>query len=480
MKKSLKAWVDDIGRIELPVFEQTLTALVPQKNALPDASGSKIASIVLPDPFMVLKAMCMANTGRGGRFSQPILTVGHAVMMVGFTPSLDKMLAAPALEKTTPPQVRTGLLAVAARAYHAAYHARDWAVMRLDTNVEEVYIAALLQELGAMVMWHVATDAMVELNRRYRKQDRIEAEQAVLGFALDDLTLALLQAWNLPPLISSALRSSECEAHARVRLVALARELARQTERGWYDDDLMLDIAVLAETLRMSVDETLARVHRVAADAARVRTFAGVTPAATWLPMLPGEWPDEEASQSAAPVVPAPTDTSPPPDPYQHALAQMAAQGNGTLNLNGLMTLVIRGMQQGIGLKRVVFALMTQDRLHLQAKFVVGAGESEALRQFRFALGAPTLISKVLEKQQAFWLNDETRVKVERLLDTEVQRITASRHFFIMSIGVNGKIIGLFYADAGEGNHPLATEAYDKFRKLCGQAAVSMASLAKS
>lgn len=39
------------------------------------------------------------------------------------------------------------------RAHHAAWQARDWANIRADIKSEEVYIGALLLNMGDMLLW---------------------------------------------------------------------------------------------------------------------------------------------------------------------------------------------------------------------------------------------------------------------------------------------------------------------------------------
>lgn len=472
MQKTLQEWVDAFGQIDMPVFDQTWHALAKLEKS-PDVTGAKIASLTLPDPMMVLKVMRMANSRRRNGIAQPILTIEHAVMMVGMSASFGKMLACPTLEAVPDSRIMTGLMAPVARACHAAAQTSDWAVLRLDLNVEEVYIAALMQEIGEMALWYLAPDQMQSLLPLRRKHGAATAEQEVFGFTMDALTLALANALNLPPLIAASLRSEDCALHPRARLVSIARHLARHAESGWYDEPVSQDISDLAGILRISPDDVTARVHRTAVTVARNRAFPGVTPAAAWLPMLPGSWPEEEAIEpSATPVETAFI------DPFGAVMAEIASHMNGTLNLNELMKLVLKGMREGIGLKRVVLALLNQERSQLRSRFVVGAQEDSPLKQFQFDMRQPTLFSKMMGKQQAFWLNDEIRPKVQALLDNEIKRVTAVSEFFVMTVAVHGKVIGMFYADR-EGQ-AMDAHAYDKFKQLCTQASAGMAHLAKS
>lgn len=470
--KSLQEWESLLSGKDLPVLDETLQLLRALSRKMGTVSGGEISGTVLPDPLMTLKVMRMANSGRRSRFAQEVTTIEHALMMLGMTASFDKMLGAEALSTALPPHAQAGLERTVARALHAADQARDWAVLRLDLNVDEVLIAAMLQELGEFALWTEIPDEMQLLETARLRSGREVAEQRLLGFRCDELGLLLSRKWNLPPLVASAFLPAECEAHPRARLVAAARNLSRLAEHGWYDAGINQLAAEVAGTLHLQTDDILARLHRVAAESARMRTTPASVPAAAWLPMLPGPWPEADVQQAGHHAASAQQDNLPA------ILDEIARHQDGTLTLHGLMQLVLRGMEK-IGLERVVFGLLTPDKSELKAKYIVGANEGAALKRFRFRMDAPHLLSRLLARQQAFWLNAATRQQIAAMLDPAMTELLAEE-YFIMSVAVHGRIIGLFYADRGNTRAALNADAYADFKTLCTRAAEAMAHLAKS
>jgi len=469
-------WVSHLTPQEPPVLQATLLELGKLRDK-PDVSAAQIAAIVLPDPMMTLKLMRLANANKAGAFAQRIATAEHAVMMLGLEPIFNRLGATPTLEDSLPPAVQQGLQRTAARAYHAATQAREWAVQRLDTSVEEVYIAALLQELGEMVLWAAAPDQLVTVDKARRKNAGVAAEQEVFGFTIDQLSVALAEQWNMPPLVTTAMQPAQCEAHVRPRCVMLASRLASNAEWGWHGAALSSDFDAIAETRRLHCDDVVAQVHRTAADAARRRVFGSAHPAATWLPMLPGDWPPDQQNQQAqtdaAQVSQPAAEES---DPFQSVMDEIAHHLDGTLTLHELLVLVMRGMRRGVGLERVVFALLTQDRSALAAKSVVGAEEGAPLKGFRFNMADKHLFSVLMSKPQAIHITSENRAKYAGYLSEDIVRTTSGRDFCAMSFALNGKVIGMFYGDGGA----VDLEHYEKFKKLCTQAALGMAHLAKA
>lgn len=469
MSQNFDDWAARLVSSEIPVMRSTLQA-VKALQANSDVSAARIAAAIMPDPMMTLKLLRLANANKRGEFAQRIATAEHAVMMLGLNATFTRLQETLTLEETMPVAAQSGLLRCVARACHAATHAREWAVQRLDTSSEEVYIAALLQEIAEMALWVADADQMQLLEKARRKQEFNEAEIQIFGFQLKALANALAEQWNMPPLVAAAMLTETREIPVRPRCVALANRLSRDAEWGWYGEALAKDIEEIAEARRLPLDEVAAQIYRTSAEVARRRVFAGVQPAAAWLPMLPGEWPEEDEPQKfeALPVA----------DPFQSAMNEIARHLDGTLTLHDLLLLVVRGMRDGVGLERVVFALLTSDRGTLAAKYVVGATEDSPLKAFRFDMGSRHLLSMLMAKPQAIWMTEANRAKYAGYLNEDIARITSGHEFHAMSLSVHGKVIGLFYVDRA--GRPLDADSYEKFKKLCGQAATCMEHLAKS
>jgi hypothetical protein len=251
----------------------------------------------------------------------------------------------------------------------------------------------------------------------------------------------------------------------------LASRLARNAEWGWHNPALSSDFDAIAEARHLNCDDVVAQVHRTATDAARRRVFGLEHPAATWLPMLPGDWPPEQQGQQERPAVTSASQSV--ADPFRQVMDEIARHLDGTLTLHELMVLVMRGMRHGVGLERIVFALLTNDRSTLAAKSVIGAEDGSPLKGFRFNMADKHLFSVLMAKPQAIHVTDENRTKYAAYLTDDIVRTTSGRDFCAMSISLNGKVIGMFYGDGGE----IDASRYGQFKKLCVQAALGMAHL---
>lgn len=475
MTGNISDWLEQVLPLEIPVMQSTLQDISALQSN-PNVPAAQIASVVLADPMMTLKLMRLANANKRGEFAQRITIAEHAVMMLGLNSTFALLGDTPALEQVMPPEVSAGMMRCVTRAYHAATHAREWAVQRLDTSPEEVYVATLLQRMGDMAFWVAAPEQMLQLEKASLRRLRDEVELELFGFPLIALSAAMAERLNMPSLLTSAMDSTTVEAHMRPRCVMLADRLSRHVEWGWHGDVVAADLDEIGTARRLPLDDVVAQIHRTAARAARYRVFAEAPPAASWLPMLPGEWPVEEEIASQEKQLQA--EPEPVKDPFETAMDEIAHHLDGTYTLSDLLVQVVRGMRGGIGLSRVVFALLTSDRHTLAAKYVAGAEEGSPLKAFRFDMTSRHLMSVLMTKPQSAWMNEANRIKYATLISEDIARTTSGHEFFAMSLKVHDKVIGMFYGDCS--GKPLDLSGYERFKQLCGRAAVGMEHLAKA
>lgn len=480
--KSLEQWVSEISLDELPVLRRTALALSYLAKNVEGLSASDITDVVLHDPLMTLKVVGFANSRSRGRFSAEIASVHNAVIMLGVPPFFKHFASLASVEEVMDGRDRamTGLLNTLSRAHHAAWQARDLAVLRADVKAEEVYVGALLHDMGEIVLWCCAPEMMLSILKsvRHNRVSREEAEMQILGFTLWDLQQALAAEWKLPDLLTGFMDNKNA-VNPRALMAIIGAALARHAATGWYSPKLLADYEVIAGQFNFPTDDVIAIVHHNAIVEGRYWDAFHVPPAAAWLPMQPGDWPeepDEEPEQRAV------SDTCLMPNSLelQRVMDEIATHLDGTLNLHDLMTLVMQGMHEGIGLNRVVFALMTADRSLVKAKYVLGAAADAPLRNFQFYTKNPHLFTRLLSKTQSVWANASNQASFAPLMPDDIcEMIGSCSDFFAMSIFVHDKPVGLIYADRRHGSCELDEHSYQEFKRLSLRAAQGLAHLAR-
>jgi HD-like signal output (HDOD) protein len=293
--KDIPAWVQYFDQVDVPVLRRTVEELARFKEREDDLNGRELADAIMHDPLMTLKVLRYLRHHHSQRQTQEITTISHALMMVGTTPFFRHFSNLAVVEDVLKDHAAalTGLRRTMSRARHAALYAQDWAVLRHDIESDEVVIAALLRDLGEMLMWCFAPRLMMTV-RALMQHDKTmrsaDAQKKVFGFPGIELQLALVRAWHLPELLRTLMEEKHAD-RPRQKNVTLAVNLARHSANGWDDAALPDDYADIARLLNMREEEVRERILRTTLQAARSWTWYGVPPAAAFLPLLPAASP---------------------------------------------------------------------------------------------------------------------------------------------------------------------------------------------
>ncbi|MCL2022191.1 MAG: HDOD domain-containing protein [Betaproteobacteria bacterium] len=257
-----ETWINRIRVQELPVLRYTRQQLDEARERMDGVTARDIVEIVLQDPLLAVRMIAQTQIIRGQSLHHDISTIGSSIMMMGIEPFFRTVTDLKSVEEILQdrPQALLGVLKVIGRAKNAARYAHEWALWRVDYDIREITLAALLRDLAEILLYileplrALEIHAMLKANPGLRS---VEAQKAVLGCSLADIQVALCRAWELPALLLQLIDDREA-GHPRVRNVTLAVTLARHLANGWDDPALPSDLAEVAAFLNIDL-ETLAR-----------------------------------------------------------------------------------------------------------------------------------------------------------------------------------------------------------------------------
>ena len=277
MPQDESGWVHALGAVEIPVLRRTVEELSRLRESEDSLVARDISRVLLHDPMFTLRVLRFLPTQRKPGLPTEITTVEHALMMLGISPFFKHFGNLPAVESTLAeyPLAMEGLLHVINRARHAALYARDWAGFRQDVESDEVVIAALLHDLAEMLLWCFAPALALRIQEMQRSDRSLRsnvAQQAVLGFTLIDMQLALIAEWKLPALLQSLMDGTHARQPRAIN-VLLAVDLARHSANGWDDPALPDDYAAIQKFLHLPEQEVLERIQRTAFHAESERNW---------------------------------------------------------------------------------------------------------------------------------------------------------------------------------------------------------------
>ncbi|MEW5892064.1 MAG: HDOD domain-containing protein [Pseudomonadota bacterium] len=465
-----KQWIELLGPTDLPVFRDTERRLASMATQGEQLKTGDIAAVILADPLMTLRIIYDANKRKSRHFDTEITTVDHALMMIGVNVFFEKYQGLKTVEDalSNQPLALQGAYGQLQRCLHAAWQARDFAVLHIDIRAEEVQVAALLGEIAELLLWVLTPETALKL-RRLRRKQQPDAEQATLGGALSQLQHTVLEAWHVPSLLRELLSSSH-QPRPRQILLQSALAIARTSEDGWWSDAFNGVYEALAELLGQPAERIAGIVHHNAVQAARANRWVPALPAARWLPLLPGDWPPEPVEEEAGEACPMPDKQV-----FRESLKAIETHQDGTLTLSQMSAQILRGLHTGLGLSRILFAMVTPDGKRVKCRFTLGIAHEDPLRHFEFTLAGKDLFGQLMNKMQGIWMNADNRDRLWPLIQPNLREMIGVGDFYAMSLFTGNKPIGLIYADRGHGVCGLDALTYTDFKMLCLQAARGLA-----
>ncbi|WP_455217623.1 HDOD domain-containing protein [Kaarinaea lacus] len=478
MDITLDEWVNKIGNKPVPVMKQSIEEL-KYHCARENAPVSELVESVERDPGLVVHLLRTMNGKSKSSLSTDVTSVQQALMLMG----TDQLSALPnnlpALEKCLEGAALDRLLKTFSRAYHAARQATAWARLRRDMTPDEIFAATQLHFLGEMYIAMYAPELLdnVDNMRNEKNIASEEAQYVVLGFTLDQLTAKLARLWKLPQLILEALHPENAK-YPRAYGIMLAVQLARGTAVCWYSDKTRNIQEQVAEWLKLDSDKIIAGTHQLAAEVAREAMIYKVTPAAYLLASIPvaeekstANQPAEETARNADICL------VPQLNVLKVLLGYLRQSEFPHISAYQLISNILKGMHDGIGLNRVLFASYSETHTSLRAEKIIGADTDPRFSRFEISLKLPSLFSRLMEKTQAILINDQNRVKFWSLVPEDFQKLIGTNSFIAMSVIINNKPVGLFYADRHHSSCQVDERSYNFFKTVCNHASQAMQKL---
>ncbi|WP_456489707.1 HDOD domain-containing protein [Marinobacter nauticus] len=425
---STQAWVSYLSKVELPVLANTLR----QINELTDSRNStvnELANVILNDAQLTSQVLRLSNTVFYNQTRTQVSTVSRAITLIGFDAVKSMAISSLIVDSLLKRNDRPHLLRCLARAIHAAVQARCLMPKRTEHALEEVFIGALLMNIGELAFWSCETEQASELEERLRLEEPpVEAQKAVLHTTFTEITRGLVDAWSLGPFIKEVVAPGQANSMAS-SLVRNSVEMARVSENGWSGADM----DKVLEKLSGDIGETPAAIRDQlkvnAQEATKVAVSLGI-PQVTAL--LPG-------NQESAPNAQAPAMDS---DLQLQILRELTQTLAEKPDINEVCQLVIEGIHRAIGMQRVALLMTDRSGELLVPRKVGGRGTEEWREHFIIKKDGTGPLGPLLPHGPCAVY--EPRKQTEGVpYDRWLGKVPA----LTGSLKAKGRLVGLFYAD---------------------------------
>ena len=188
---------DVLKRIErvtnLPTLPDVVTRIIKMVDS-PETTAIDIGNEIAKDQVLSAKVLKLVNSGFYG-FSQPIKTISHAMVLLGFNVVKSLLLSASVFDIMA--QAIDGLWA------HSLACATASGIIAKKVDLpdpEEISVSGLLHDLGKVVESEYFRQEFVQITKLVEEKDLLfyEAEERVMSIHHATVGEWLLEQWRLP------------------------------------------------------------------------------------------------------------------------------------------------------------------------------------------------------------------------------------------------------------------------------------------
>lgn len=469
MSENLENWIERISDNELPIFKYTVHAIndVVSQDA---SSTSDLSQIILRDANLTARVLRVANSAAYNVTGSQISTISRAIIYLGFNLVRDISMSLAIIDALLSGEQKENALGLMAESFHAAVQARDFAERRGDDGAEEIFIAALLKNIGEITFWCVAGEEGAQIKELMETQDFTNkmAEQEVLGFTLEELTVGLTRDWHLSDLLHSAINTPKLN-NPRIKDIVLALEVSKAARKGWADKETITTANKVAKHLNVDKTEIIELLTINATKAAEIANLFGASSIVEFLPI-------EDKDIESNDIEPDFDVACPDADPVLqlNILRDLSGILFDKPDFSLILEIILEGIHRGVGLDRAVFALLTADKKAIKAKYALGPDGDKFTSQFHFSLQVNNIFHKLVDEKEVLWIEDTQSNEMKKLVSPEIRKILACRAFYIAPLLLSGRVIGLLYADRQPSNRDLDNESFESFKHFAHQACHAM------
>lgn len=184
---------------DFPAFAKTVQeAYRVIENDL--ASAADLVELILRDPALTHRILRLANAVEYRHLGGQVTTVSRAVTLLGFEEVRMAALAMSLFEQIECKQHGKLLQSRFLQALYQAFLAKNLARHLGGFSIEEIFLSALFQDFGALLIYRHAPEALpdIENARNISGMDESTAIQSVTGILPAALAREVCQKWGLP------------------------------------------------------------------------------------------------------------------------------------------------------------------------------------------------------------------------------------------------------------------------------------------
>jgi HD-like signal output (HDOD) protein len=410
----------------------------------------------------------------------PVTTVSRAVINIGFKSIRSICLSIKVLESLLDENSSPLMMSMLARSLHAASQAKALCQNLCDTEQEEVFVATLLCHLAELLVLGFRDEEVKEYSKSLSvhstEQEKDRAAEKYLGVSLTRLSKSLIKQWRMQGLILDVVNAKGLETdNKKIQAVRLGNELSRTALLGWNSTEFKIAVEKVAEFQGNSAGQITKSTKKIADDTAEMITSFGKKTLVDFMP----------TSKRPAKMLLSLGSSSECINPnyrlQEEILEQISALFRSTFNINEIIRLILKGLNDGVGLERLALAIYDKERCRFSTKYCLGPDSNHWLQDFNvcYERSPSSFLFKLFQYGQPVWVGGEQFKSISNSLGREFAFVTGLSDFLIAPLRSNTKMVGFVYADTGTETNALNSKAFEEFSVFIEKANMALSLLAK-
>jgi HD-like signal output (HDOD) protein len=432
------------GNEVVPPFREHAGALIAQTYDLENRSN-QLTRIILKDVGLTSQMLQVANSVLYNRSGRPILTVAHAVTLLGWETVRNLVSTVRYIEHFA--NRSPGLRELMLLSVLSAVHGRELAVSIGYPLPEEAYLCSLLRNLGeVLIACHYPNEySQIILAMHAEKVTARVACMRVLDFPWEDVGLRIAATWNLPPSVLLCLSGLESNTGAPAdRCLASIADYGHRVTQALYRKGTGIESVHLGSIINPEGCGALVPLVDLQRIIASALSETQQMLAALNIPVNQFRL-EQQAERARSILELTPT--------FNMAELDRAIQSatvtlrSGDFQLTPFIVELLTALQ-ATGFDRAVFGLVNEDCTFIRGRLVAGESSEEIVNLFQFPIDrAAGPISAALQRKVDVLVD---RARDDRYDKSALVKAFEASAFALFPIVVDRKVAGCLYADRRE------------------------------
>lgn len=427
----------------VPPFTQNANDLM-LKTLDFESDGRELGALILKDLGLTSQLLRLANSAMFNRSGKPILSVAHAMILLGWDRVRNLVSTVRYVEHFV--ERSAGLRELMLLSVLTAVHSREVAAASGYPRPEEAYLWGLFRNIGeVLIACHYPLEyASILLAMQAEKIPLGAACLRVLNFRADDVGLRVAAGWNMPSRVCRALAGSDRGGVLLDRSAASIADYARELTHAIYRDGAGIEAVNLQCVLDADGNRSLVSVRDLCRIVDSAASETETTFAALEVPVARLRL-ERQAERARAILAAHQVFTA----PKLAALDRAIDNASRTLRqpgfeLTSFVTSLLDALSEA-GFERVVFGLVNGSHTTIRGRLASGSGSEEILREFEFPMnGSDGAVLAALERRTDVLVD---RDRDSRYEDSSLVASLKPAAFALFPIIVDGQPAGCLYAD---------------------------------